>query len=229
MNSPAKSLLHTRTTKLDGKALVLTVLVVLPAVLFSGCAIRTSRRLAADYYYVNQGKDISSIGRVALVELQNDSAYPQISIDVTDALFEALQKKHLFGLSVVRSSEPDWKNLQIQPDSPYGLEQLLATRKALGNNAILVGTLTNYQPYPHMTIGLRLKLIDLNDGQLLWALEQVWDTADKATENRIKKYFERQKRPGFAPLGGQLALLSSINFVKFVAYEVAETLESPAW
>jgi len=200
---------------------------VLPMLFWPGCAvIRPGGKPAADYYYVNPVRDLSSVGTAVVVELRNESPYPQISADVTQTLFEAIQKKHLFGLSLIRKSDPRWRNLQIRPDSAYNLDQLLATRKALGCDAILIGTLTTYQPYPHMTIGLRLKLIDLNDGQLLWGLEQVWDTADKSTERRIKNYFERQMRSGFAPLSEQITLLSTINFVKFVAYETAETLES---
>jgi hypothetical protein len=75
-----------------------------------------------------------------------------------------------------------------------------------------------------MAMGLQLKLIDLRDGQVVWAVEQIWDTADKATEERIKKYFEKQLRSGFSPLGEQLAAISSINFIRFVTYDATETL-----
>ena len=76
-----------------------------------------------------------------------------------------------------------------------------------------------------MAMGLNLKLIDLRDGQVVWAIEQVWDTADKTTEQRIKKYFDRQLRPGFSPLDEQLAIMSSINFLRFVTYDATETLK----
>jgi len=109
-------------------------------------------------------------------------------------------------------------------ESKYTLEQLMAIREVLKCDGVLLGTITEFRPYPHMTIGLRLKLLDLRDGQLLWALEQVWDSADKTTENRIRDYFLSQKRSGYAPLHEQLATVSSLEFIKFVSYEVAETL-----
>ncbi|MEK7995484.1 MAG: hypothetical protein AAB403_16915, partial [Planctomycetota bacterium] len=87
-----------------------------------------------------------------------------------------------------------------------------------------LGTITEFRPYPHMGVGLRLKLLDLRDGQLLWALEQVWDSADKSTEKRIKDYYKSEKRPAFAPLHEQLAMVSPLEFIKFVSFEVAETL-----
>ncbi len=190
-----------------------------------------------EYYYLNPDKDLSTVGRTALVELGNKSSYPQISTDVTEALFQALQKKQLFGLTIVRQSDPAWRSLQLDSNSgsqtqnsafrvpsPYTLDQLTAIRKTLKCNAVLIGTITQFKPYPHMAIGLRLKLVDLEDGQLLWALEQIWDSSDKTTEYRIKSYFQYQMRSGFAPLREQLVAVSPLEFIKFVTYEVAATL-----
>ena len=200
---------------------------LLLAVLLSGCSIHNIYRApapTADYYYVNADKGLTTLGRVAIVELNNDSSYPQISADVTEALFQALQKRQVFGLTVVHQHDASWRSLQLDLDSTYTLDQLMTIRETLKCDGILIGTITKFRPYPHMAVGLRLKLLDLRDGQLLWALEQVWDSADKTTEYRIKKYFQFQKRSGFAPLREQLAAVSSLEFIKFVSYEVAETL-----
>jgi hypothetical protein len=200
------------------------VSLLLLTVLLSGCRNFYKAPAQAAYYYLNSDKNLTTIGRVAIVELDNDSSYPQISADVTESLYQALQKKQVFGLTVVRQHDPSWRSLQLDLDSTYTLDQLSAIRKTLKCGAILIGTITQYQPYPHTVIGLRLKLLDLTDGQLLWALEQVWDSADKTTEHRIKDYFQHQKRSGFAPLREELVTVSSLEFTKFVTYEVGETL-----
>lgn len=213
-----------------------TILLLLP-VLLSACRFQRVSAPLQDYYYLNQKKDLSTIGRTALVELDNKSSYPQISTDVTEVLFQALQKKQPFGLAVVHRNNPAWRSLQLDWNSgyqtqdnalavppTYTLDQLAAIRKMLKCDAVLVGTISQFRPYPHMTIGLRLKLVDLRDGQLLWALEQMWDNSDKTTEYRIKDYFQYQKRSGFAPLREQLVTVSPLEFIKFVAYEVAETI-----
>jgi hypothetical protein len=206
------------------KILVSSWFILSLAVASTGCLRHGMSAPPGQHYYTSTSKNLQTIRTVCLVELHNNSAYPQISGDVTESLHQALQKKHLFGLSLLRQSDVVWRNLQIHPDSAYTLEQLLATRKMLGVDAVLIGAVTSYTPYPHMAMGLQLKLVDLRDGQLAWAIEQVWDTADKNTEEQIKKYFERELRQGFSPLGEQLAMLSSINFVRFVTYNVAETL-----
>lgn len=186
--------------------------------------IPVSKPLPQYHYYLNPGKDLPSIGRVALISLANESSYPQISADITEALFRALQKKQVFGLTTVHQDDPAWRSMQLNPNDTYALDQLVAMRKTLKCNAVLIGTITEFKPYPHMVVGLRLKILDLRDGQLVWALEQIWDIADKTTEKRIKKYFQEQLRAGYAPLNEQLATISSLNFIKFVAYEVSTTI-----
>jgi hypothetical protein len=199
------------------------IMLLLMAVILSGCRTQSASAPVSDFYYMNSNNRLTTIGRVAIVELNNDSSYPQVSADITLALYQALQKRQVFGLTVIRQNNPSWKNLQLQQDSSYNLEQLLAIREALKCDGLLLGTITEYRPYPHMAVGLRMKLLDLRDGQLQWALEQVWDSADKTTDKRIKSYFKSEKRSGFAPLHEKLAAVSPIEFIKFVSFEVAGT------
>lgn len=200
------------------------LVLLLVTLLLSGCRAPQAYAPAATYYYLNPTKTLTAIGRVAIVELQNDSSYPHVSADITTSLFQTLQKKQVFGLTVIHQQDPSWRSLQLEADSTYSRDQILAIRETLKCDGLLLGTITEFRPYPHMVVGLRLKLLDLRDGQLLWALEQVWDSADRATEKRIKAYFESQKRSGFAPLHEQLAAVSPLEFIKFVSFEVAGTL-----
>jgi len=202
------------------RCIVLPLLAILPA----GCRTHQPAAPSAAYYYLNPGKTLTGVGRVAIVEMENNSSYPDVSADVTAALFQALQKKQVFGLTVVQRDDPSWRSLQLEGNSTYGLTQMLSVRETLKCDGLLVGTITEFRPFPHMAVGLRLKLLDLRDGQLLWALEQVWDSADKTTEKRIKDYFKSEKRAGFAPLHEQLAVVSPLEFIRFVSFEVAETL-----
>jgi len=194
-------------------------------VILCGCS---SARMAppgpADYYYINPDKNLSAVGRVAIVELDNYSSYPHISGDVTDAIFQELQKRQVFSLTIVRRNDAVWRSLQMDLSSGYQLEELVEIRKALKCSAVLVGSVTEFRPYPHVVVGLRLKLLDLEDGQLLWALEQIWDAADKTTEDRVKRYVHHQMHPDFSSSRQHLLAVSPISFIKFVAYEVGQTL-----
>lgn len=193
--------------------------------LVCGCESDQANNGMVNSFYLNPHRDLTTLGRVALVELDNESGYPTISADLTEALFVALQKKQLFGLSVIHQDDPAWRGLQENLESLQALKQLLAMRDALKCNGLLVGTVTEYQPYPRMAVGLRLKLLDLTDGQLLWGLEQVWDSADASIRQRIQQYSREELRSGSAPLQDEMVVISSLRFGRFIAYEVAETLD----
>ena len=200
----------------------ITLLIV--AIVLSGCVGNRAAAPPADCYYLNPDKDLSIIGRVAIVELDNYSRYPQVSADVTNAILQELQKKQVFSLVVVAQNDPVWRSLQLDLSSTYRLEELSEIRKTMNCSAVLAGSVTEFRPYPHMAIGLRLKLLDLKDGELLWAVEQIWDTADKRTADRIKSYARYQMQPGSSRSRQHLVAASPLSFIKFVAYEVGETL-----
>lgn len=189
-----------------------------------GCKSAGTINEHAKYYYQNPSKDLSNMGRIAIVELQNDSSYPQMSSDITEALFQSLQKKQVFGLTIVRQRDPLWKSLQLEPDTTYTLEQMASVRQTLKCDGVLIGTITEFEPYPHTAVGLRLKLIDLTSGELLWAIEQVWNSSDKVTEKRIKKYLAETKSSAANDSNERIAAISPLEFMKYVSYEVAQTL-----
>jgi hypothetical protein len=190
----------------------------------SGCVIYTEQEPLSQFYYRNPNKDFSTIGKVALVKLNNDSSHPKINSTATLTLYEAIQKKQLFSLSIIDEKHPAWQNVQLDTNATYSYQQLAYIKKTLKCDAIIFGTVTDYHPYPHMTIGLSLKLIDLRDGQLVWAVEEIWDTSDKKTEYRIERYYNKNTRSALMPLHKELMATSPIKFQKFVSYEIAETL-----
>ena len=192
----------------------------------SGCVIYTEQEPLSQFYYRNPNKDLSTIGRVALIELTNNSSHPKIHSSATLTLYEAIQKKQFFSLSIIDDNHPAWHSLQLDNNTAYSYQQLADIKKELKCDAIIFGTVTDYHPYPHMTIGLSLKLIDLRDGELVWAVEEIWDTSDKKTEYRIERYYNINTRSGLMPLHKELMAISPIKFQKFVSYEIAETLNN---
>lgn len=205
----------------------ITLLLLL--LVFAGCEIYEPYETPLNYY-LTSNKEMTTLGRIALVELANETGIYDISLDMSNALFQELQKKQVFGLALVEEDDPVWRSMQLERDAAYSFEQLLEMRKTLKCDAVLIGSVTSYKPYPHMSIGLQLRLIDLADGELLWAVEQVWDTTDKTTGHRMRKYYgdwvvgtEKLSVIGPETPNAQLGFVSSLKFVKFVAYETAGT------
>ena len=175
--------------------------------------------------YLNPDADLSSVGRVALVELENLTSYPDVSENLSEALYVALQKRQYFGMITVAQADPRWKSLQSPLDANYSAEQLMEMRRVLQCDAILTGAVTQYEPYPHMSVGVRIRLIDLRSGELLWGAEAVWDCGDYHTKLGIRNYLRQELGSGPNPLRQNIFTTSPLNFFKFVSYELAQTLK----
>ena len=197
---------------------------ILACVLASGCASNTLKDPLSQYYYRNPEMDVRQVGPTVLLELDNKTEYSRISTDATDALFQAVQHSGLVGLSQIHAQDPGWKELGLDDFEHYTLEQLSAIRKTLNCSAVLHGSVTRFSPYPHLTVGLRLRLIDLKSGLTHWAFEYIWDTADKATLKRLDAFYTQKNMFGLTESKDRLGYVSSIKFMKFVAHETSLTL-----
>jgi hypothetical protein len=167
------------------------------------------------------------MGQVVIFEFENQTDYPDCSIELTTAVGDALKRKHLFNLRTLGRTSDLWLDLQL--DKPaFSNQELLALRKRLLTDGILIGRVSEYRPYPHLMTSMNLKLIDLNDGSVLWGLEQIWDSTDQSVERRMKMYYQEKIRQEFDPMGWQVITTSPRMFHQYVADEVAQTLPHAA-
>ncbi len=189
----------------------------------SGCSQQVAHQ--SHYSYINPDRPLVQLGKVAIISLKNESNFHGIDENVTESVFEAIQKRQIFSLNIIQSDSPELEQLNFDPEKDYSLQELFVIRKLLGCDAIITGIITEYRPYPHLTLGLRLQLTDLTDGQLLWAYEQLWDSSDLAIVDQIEQYLYESK--GFKKSRSsdqKMVTISSLKFIKFAAYQISQTI-----
>ncbi|MFC1763405.1 hypothetical protein ACFL6U_15170 [Planctomycetota bacterium] len=198
------------------------LLIALTLGCLSGCYVRPKQSPLTGSFYLNNDKELATIGRVVLVELDNHSEYPEISAEVSEILYAALQKTQLFGITTVDQSDPLWRGLQLELDTTYSVEEMIKIRKTLKSDAVLSGTVTEYRPYPYLKLGLRLRMVDLADGELIWGIEHLWDATDLKSKTRVSHY--RKEYLGSVSSESELLEMSHKEFMKFAAFEIGNTL-----
>lgn len=202
------------------------ILLIATLVMISGCTMNNPRQVINPLrYYRYEGYNLQKIGRVLMLEIENLSDNPNLSNELTTALSEEIQKKQVFGLDTIYFSDPKWKSLSLSVGSDFTMQELEGIQSKLKIDAILYGKIMHYRPYPRNSVGLQLKLIDCSTGQLLWAIDQVWDSTDATTEARIKSFFRTQMRSGYDPVDWKMVMLSPRIYNKFITYEISQTLE----
>jgi len=96
-------------------------------------------------------------------------------------------------------------------------------RSALRCDAVMVGSVTGFQPYPDAWIAAQLWLIDLRSGKVLWGVDHAWRTTDGSTMARMKKYFASESKSEDVE-SLRLAEMSPRLLSRFVAWEMARAL-----
>ena len=204
------------------------IIVPIVCLISFACPSCGPRRCPISYDFTSPAA-LQHIRRVALIELAPEKGAPQIAADMTEALFQALQAKRLFHVDVVRRTDAACRDLPLDRMEPYALENFSEMHRALRCDGAIIGKISQFQTYPRLRIGLYLRLLDLRNGAVIWAVDHTWDTTDKKTEKRIKQFFERCLRGGYDPLQWRLATQSPKTFQKFIAYEIVEhTLPTPS-
>jgi hypothetical protein len=97
------------------------------------------------------------------------------------------------------------------------LEKLL---KDYGADAVLFTDVTSFSAYPPLTLGLRVKLARLSNGDILWAADNVFSAAEAAVANSARK-FAREMGTDRGPTDLSHTILQ--NPSRFAAYASAAT------
>ena len=175
-------------------------------------------------YVLPRPQNLAKVGRVVFLQLADDDSFHDVADDMTTALSKAIGARRLFHVDVISRDDPACKGLSLDGRNGFTIGQLQDMRRTLKCDAVLVGSVRDFRPHPHTQMGLYLRLLDVKNGRLLWAVDHLWDTTDKDVEKRIQKFFRKHMREGYEPMDWQLAMISPKAFEKYVAYEVAETL-----
>jgi hypothetical protein len=204
-----------------------TILCLIGSFLFGGCNMLTHIQpvpMPQGHFYLNPYGELSSISRVVVLELDNQSTFADLSEQMTLALSDGLGKKRLFSIRTVSRSDELWTTLNLDNITAYSYEDLAIIHESLKADAVVFGTIRRYSGYPHMQMGLHVKMVNVRNGELVWAIEEVWDSTDKDVELRMKRYFSTEMRTGYEPLNWRLLVTSPRAFNKFVVHEVVSTL-----
>jgi hypothetical protein len=194
-------------------------LLLVAALIGSGC-----QKPASVNHYRASDYELTEVSRVVFVELSENLGYPDIAERMTVSLQEELLQRGLFRLDILQDDHPELRDLDLEKRDPYSIAELAMIRRTLRCDAVLFGKMVQYRPYPGTQIGLYLRLVDLKDGKLLWAVDDIWDSTDRKTYRRIKDFYIDEMRETYDPAESEMGVMSTEGFQKFVAYEVADTI-----
>lgn len=172
------------------------------------------------------GRLPAEVRRVIILPSAGGPTVTEESLDRVDqALTEELNRTGRFETTVISRDELHLlfgrRAILSTSALPPDLFEKLA--KAHAADAVLFTDITSYSAYPPITIGLRMKLAQVADQQILWAADNVFSGSDPAVANSARRH---ALKLGSDRGPGDLSHTILQNPTRFAAYAAAATFET---
>ncbi len=166
------------------------------------------------------------VQRIAVMPFANRSNIPAASEQVQQALVAELQKSGRFEVVQVREDSQNPKAEDVFASGKFDEEQLLHVKHRYQVQGVLFVQITHYSGYNPPQLGLSMLLVSPAEGVVISALDGLWDMRDTGVLGRARHYAGQNLAFPDSLFGDDRILDSPQTFQRFVAYEVAQVIET---
>jgi len=170
-------------------------------------------------YHVEDSR-VLELRRVLILPVTNGPGIKNTSLEAIDQAFRArLTDTRLFEVVPIDrdtlsriTGSPTFGSVQPLPESllHYASETLQA-------DGILTIDLTSYHPYRPIRMGTRCMLVDLKTKEVVWAVDETFDSARADVASEAMRYEARTRTAAFPVSTGSSILRSPRRFSEFAA------------
>lgn len=166
------------------------------------------------------------VQRIAIMPVANRSNVPAAAEQVQLALVNELQKSGRFEVVQVREDSQDPKAEEVFASGKFDEEKLLLVKHRYQVQGVLFVQVTHYSGYNPPQLGLSMLLVSPAEGVVISALDGLWDMRDTGVLGRARHYANQHLTFPDSLFGDDRILDSPQTFQRFVAYEVAQVIET---
>lgn len=113
--------------------------------------------------------------------------------------------------------------LRLTQELPTGV--LESIRQRTGCDAVMFGEVTQFSAFPPLSAGLRLSLVEVQSGRILWSVDEIMDAGNPAVSVGARRfYLANLKGPGSEPFDSHSVLDSPQRFGRYVVSTLVATM-----
>lgn len=200
---------------------------ILLTALAGGCALLcppppAPPPISRDYHAA--GFDWSAVGRMLILPLANETAYYPAAEEFRDALAAELQALGRFEVVRAPCDAPGCLVQDVRLGGRFNEAALIELARVFRAEVIVLGTITQYSPYPPPRLGLSVQAVSPFDAVVVASADGLWDAASKGTADLAQAFHREGLRPRQAWMTSELTLDSPRFFQRFVGGQVARAL-----
>ena len=185
------------------------------------------REYRPDNVFAYPAKFSLELRRIAVLPLAVESSDNNLAEGchaLSPVIWEQLVKTKRFELIAVDATalrratgQVNWTGAETLP-----LDFLGFLRREYGCDGVLFAELTTYRAYAPLAVGWRFKLVDAHSGQIVWAVDELFDAAIPAISIAAQRFAEPRF---FRPFGHEENWLAANSPRQFGRYAAAAVLD----
>jgi len=176
-------------------------------------------------YHKSEEYSNARLHRVLLLPFTIESQRDKVVDVLTDAFYIELQKSAKFDIVVpqgfqdILSEQKDiWNRGLIRP------ETIVEAKKRYKVDAIIFGTITQYQPYEPPILGIKIGMFSTISGNIMWSSDAIFDSSEASVIKLVKSYYKSNYQRKQSLYGWKIILLSMKRYAQFAAHYMVDTL-----
>jgi hypothetical protein len=178
--------------------------------------------------FIAQNFDWSSVQRVVLMPLANQTAYPNVRSEIQTNLAAELQRAGRFDIVVATREDPEARAQDVFTTGQFNELELLRIAREYQAQAVLFVNVTQYHPYAPPRLGLSLLLVSPAEGIAIASTDGFWDARETATSAQMQAYFNQTQNWPRSLLSSDRVRESPDVFQRFVCEQVATSWYPPS-
>lgn len=168
--------------------------------------------------YLAEPADLANVRRIMVLPFAREAGVDADPQNVRDAFVAELQKLRRFEVVPLPATaqEDDELNRSIHRGR-LSTEAMVRLCDRYRLDGLLVGTVTAWRAYTPPHLGMRTQLISVHSGATIWAVDALYDSADRTTVDDLQLYSKRTQADDGTLHGWEMNLLSPTKFTNYVA------------
>jgi hypothetical protein len=177
--------------------------------------------------YIATNFDWSTVKRVVLMPLANQSAFEHASNELQANLAAELQRVGRFDVVVATDEDPAQRAKDVFHRGAFDELELLRIARNYDAQAVMFGMVTQYHPYAPPRVGLSLIMISPAEGVAIASADGLWDARELSTARQSQAYLQEMTSWRQGLLGLDRAIQSPDVYQRFVCQQIATSLNPP--
>lgn len=177
--------------------------------------------------FISDKFDWSSVRRVALMPLANQTEFEHVSAELQSNLAAELERTGRFDVVIVPLEDATVRSRDIFQSGSFDELEMLRVARQHDAQAIVFGNVTHYHPYAPPRVGLSLVMISPAEGVAIASSQGLWDAREMSTARQAKAYVAQTQSWRQGLLGLDRALESPDVYQRFVCQQIASSLNPP--